>query len=562
MDDRVWHKFYDEGVPKEVDFEDTTLPQFLERAVERYGDRPALIFFNARLSYRQLKDQVDRLATALAEMGVGRDSRVALQMPNLPQMVIGYYAILSLGAKAVPTNPLYTPREIEHQWRDAGCSVAIVSDFIYEGRIKQIRDQLPIDHYIIASIPEYMRFPLNFLAPLKLKKQQPPLVAKVAPGPGIRFFRKLVAATEPRPPSAEIGMDDIATLLYTGGTTGLSKGAVLTHRNLSYNVQQLMSWTTKLEPGREVVLTALPLFHSYGLTVSMNFGIAMGAALVLLPNPRDIPTMIKTLAKHRVTMAPAVPAMYTAIVQFPDIKKYDLSSIKTCNSGSAPLPVEILRRFEEMTGGKITEGFGLTETSPVTHSNPIYGTRKVGSIGVPFPSTDAKIVDAEDGVTELSTGEVGELIITGPQVMQGYLNKPEETANVIRNGWLYTGDLARVDEDGFCFIEGRKKDMIICSGYNVYPDEIDRVLMDHPALLEAGTIGIPHEKRGETVKSFVVLRPGKTVTADELTDYCREYLAPYKIPRSIEFRDALPKSSVLKILRRQLREEELAKAGR
>jgi long-chain acyl-CoA synthetase len=287
----------------------------------------------------------------------------------------------------------------------------------------------------------------------------------------------------------------------------------------------------------------------------MNLGISLAAALVLLPNPRDVPAIIKAISKHRVTLAPAVPATYNAIIQHPDVRKADLSSVKMCNSGSAPLPVEVLERFEEITGGKITEGFGLTETSPVTHSNPIE-TRKVGSIGVPLPSTDAKIVDMEVGTRELPTEEVGELVLKGPQIMKGYWNRPDATAEMIRDGWLYTGDLARMDEDGFFFIEGRKKDMILCSGFNVYPDEIDRVLMGHDAVLEAATIGVPDEQRGETVKSFIVLEPGKQVTADEIIAHCRENLASYKVPRFIEFRDSLPKSSVLKILRRQLREEE------
>jgi long-chain acyl-CoA synthetase len=293
----------------------------------------------------------------------------------------------------------------------------------------------------------------------------------------------------------------------------------------------------------------------------MNLAVALAAANVLFPNPRDIPAIVKGILKHRVTLFPAVPATFQAICQYPGVEKLDLSCIKLCNSGSAPLPVEVLRRFEELTGSKISEGFGLTETSPVTHCNPLFGTRKVGSIGVPLPDTDAKVVDPENGTAECPPGEVGELIVRGPQVMRGYWKKPEETAQVIKNGWLYTGDLCRMDQDGFCFIVGRKKDMILCSGFNVYPDEIDRLLMSHPAILEAATIGIPDEKRGETVKSFVVLRPGHRLSAEEIQAYCRENLAPYKVPRLIEFRESLPRSSVLKILRRELRAQELAKRG-
>ncbi len=561
MQPRPWHRSYDEGVPPSIPFQDLTLPQWLERAAERYGDRPALIFQNYRLTYRQLKDQVDRLATALAGMGVGRATKVAIQLPNLPQFVIGYHAIQALGAVAVPTNPTYTPREIEHQWTDAECSVAILTDYIYQQRVKGLRDRLPVRQYIVASIPEYLRFPKNLLAPLKLKRQKPPLVARVAPASGVHFFRKLIEATPPHPPRVSVSLDDLSTLLYTGGTTGVSKGAALTHRNLSYNVQQLRNWFAQAEDGIEVLLGALPFFHSYGLTVSMNLSIMLGAANVLIPNPRDVPAIIRSVLRHRITLFPAVPATYQAICQYPDIQKLDLSSIKLCETGSAPLPVEVLHRFEELTGAKISEGYGLTETSPVTHSNPLYGTRKPGSIGVPLPDTDARVVDAEDGITVKPCREVGELIVRGPQVMQGYWKKPAETAQVLKDGWLYTGDLARVDEDGFYFIVGRKKDMILCSGFNVYPDEVDRVLMGHAAVLEAATIGIPDAKRGETVKSFVVLRPGHRLSAEELTAYCRENLAPFKVPRTIEFRDALPRSSVLKILRRELRAQELAKGG-
>ncbi len=561
MEPRVWHRSYDSGVPPSLEFQDLTLPQWLERAVRLHGDRPALIFLNRRLTYRELKDQVDRLATALAAMGVVRDSKVAIQLPNLPQFVIAYYAIQSLGAVAVPTNPTYTPREIEYQWNDSGCSVAVVADFVYENRVKAIREKVPVRHYIVASIPEYLRFPLSLLAPLKLKRQKPPLVARVAPGSNLHFFRALTRATTPRPPQVTVRMDDLSTLLYTGGTTGVSKGAALTHANLSRNLQQMRAWFFKADDGAEVMLGALPFFHSYGLTVSMNLAVRLAATNVLIPNPRDIPNIVNSVVKHRITLFPAVPATFQAICNYPNVNRLDLSSIKICNSGSAPLSVEVLNRFEGLTGGKISEGFGLTETSPVTHCNPLYGTRKVGSIGVPLPSTDAKAVDAETGITEMPANDVGELIIKGPQVMRGYWNKPAETSQMIRDGWLYTGDLCRIDEDGFCFIVGRKKDMILCSGFNVYPDEIDRVLMGHPAILEAATIGLPDAKRGETVKSYVVLRPGHRLTADEVLTYCRENLAPYKVPRAIEFRDALPRSSVLKILRRELRAQELVKMG-
>ena len=559
MEPRIWHRSYDSGVPPDIEFEEIPLPRVLDRSARAHGDAPAVIFLNCRLTYRQLKEEVDRFATALAGLGVTRDTRVAIQLPNLPQAVIAYYATLSLGAQAVMTNPLYVEREITHQWNDAGCAVAVVADFVFEGRIRGIRHELPVKRYIIASIPEYLRFPLNLLAPIKLRKTRPPSIAKVEPDEGIRFMKTLIRTTPPDPPKVALAMDDLALLQYTGGTTGLSKGAMLTHRNLSYNAQQVGAWFTDATPGREVCLAALPYFHVFGMTVSMNYPVLVAAAMVLMPNPRDISQMAKAIATHRVTMFPGVPAMFNAINNFPGVDTLDLSSVTSCFSGSAPLPNDVLERFERLTGSKIVEGFGLTETSPVTHTNPLKGTRKIGSIGVPVPGTDAKVVDLTDGLTEVPTGTEGELIIKGPQVMKGYWNNPDATRDMIRDGWLYTGDIANVDPDGYFFIVGRKKDMIIAGGYNIYPDEVDRVLMGHPAVLEAATIGLPDQERGETVKSFVVLKTGHAATTEEVLEYCRKELAAYKIPRQVEFRAELPKSAVLKILRRELREQELAK---
>jgi long-chain acyl-CoA synthetase len=548
MEKRVWHAFYDEGIPVTFPFAERTLPEALDRAAANCGDATALWFINRRMTYRELKDQVDRLATALARLGVVKGTRVAIQLPNLPQTVIAYYAALAAGAEVVMTNPLYVAREIEYQWFDSNCEVAILADFIWEHRVKPIREQLPVKHYIIASIPEYLSFPLNLLAPLKLKRMKPPSWARVHAGPGVHLFKKLVDGTPPNPPKVPVGLDDTAILQYTGGTTGVSKGAVLTHRNLSVNVQSVVAWLHLSEQSDEVVLAALPFFPIWA-----------ACTMVLLPNPRDIPAVVQAVTKRRITLFMGVPAMFAAINNFPGIEQVDISCVKSCFSGSAPLPVDVLQKFEALTGARIVEGFGLTETSPVTHGNPMRTVRKVGSIGIPFIETDSKIVDLETGTRDLPPGEDGELVIKGPQVMREYWNNPGETANVLRDGWLFTGDIARMDADGYFYIVGRKKDMIIVSGYNVYPDEVDGVLMRHPAVLEAASIGVPHEKRGESVKSFVVLRPGMTATAEEIVAYCREVLAPYKVPRAIEFRSELPKSPILKILRRELREQELAR---
>ncbi len=560
MEARVWHKFYDKSVPPSLVYEPLVLPERLARSAEAYPDAPALVFLGSRLTYRQLKDQVDRLATALAGLGVTRGTRVAIHLPNLPQTVIAYYATLSLGAQVVMTNPLYVERELEHQWNDAECRVAITADFLFQSRLRHIRSRLPVKDYVVASIPEYLPFPLRQLAPLKLRRMKPPAVASVAAAPGVHFFRKLVGATEPDPPAVEIALDDVAALQYTGGTTGVSKGAMLTHRNLSANVQQCITWL-HCTHGSEIVLSALPLFHVFGMTVCMNFPIGAAAAMVLLPNPRDIPELVKAVVKHRVTLFMGVPAMFHAINQFPGIERLDIRCVKSCFSGSAPLPTATLERFEALTGAHIVEGFGLTETSPVTHVNPMDGVRKAGSIGIPFPDTDCRVVDLETGARELPAGEAGELVIKGPQVMAGYWNMPEETAQVLRNGWLHTGDIATIDQDGYHWIVGRKKDMILASGYNVYPDEVDDVLLRHPAVLEAATIGVPDPKRGESIKSFVVLKPNEHATAEQIIAYCRSNLAAYKVPRLVEFRDSLPKSGILKVLRRELREQERAKTG-
>jgi long-chain acyl-CoA synthetase len=460
----------------------------------------------------------------------------------------------------VLTNPLYTPRELEHQWNDAGCTVAIVADFLFESVLRPIRAKLPIRHFVVASIPEYLRPPLAWFAPFALRKKKPrPLIAKVKPGEGIHRFRALIKRTAPAPPRVDVAFDDLAVLQYTGGTTGVSKGAMLTHRNLSANAQQVDAWFTGTEHGRETVLCALPLFHVFGMTLTMNWAIYAGATMILVPDPRDVAGLIHTIEKHRVTFFPAVPAMFNAISRFEGVAERDLTSVRLCVSGSAPLPRDVQERFESLSGSTIIEGYGLSETSPVTHANPVQGVRKIGTIGLPISSTDALIVDIDDATREKPRGEEGELLIHGPQVMPGYWKQPAETANCLRDGWLATGDLATIDADGYFRIVGRKKDLIIAGGYNVYPDEVDEVLTSHAAVLEAATIGVPDPRRGETVKSFVVLAAGGRATADELKDHCRANLAAYKVPAEIEFLDELPKSTVLKVLRRELRERELKK---
>jgi len=559
MERRTWHESYDEGVPVSLEYEELSLPAMLRRSGEQYADAPAIAFLNARLTYGQLWAEVRRFASSLRRLGVEPGTRVAIQLPNIPQAVIGYYAALLLGAEVVMTNPLYTPRELEHQWTDSSCKVAIVADFLYAPKVQPLREKVPVEHFILARIPEYLRFPLNLLAPLKLKSQEPPLIAPIPDEPNVHRFRDLAREGSLEGPWPEIDLDSPACLQYTGGTTGVSKGAVLTHRNLSWNIQQIHAWFRDVESGKEVMLTCLPLFHVFGMNVAMNWSVYSATKMVLVPNPRDIPLMIKNIVKHKVSIFPGVPAMFNAMNNTPGVEGQDLSSIKACFSGSAPIAIDVLERFEQMTGATIVEGFGMTETSPVTHVNPLFGQRKIGKIGVPISDTEARVVDVDSGQTELPAGQEGELVLRGPQVMQGYWGRPDETASTIKDGWLHTGDLATVDEDGYFAIVGRKKDMIIRGGYNVYPDEVDDVLMGHEGILEAATIGVPDEGKGELVKSFVVSQPGTSLTEDTVRDFCREHLAAYKVPSEVEFLEELPKSSVLKILRRELRDRELSR---
>lgn len=558
MEQRTWHRHYPAGTPPSIDYEERAIPDFLRETAQLTPDAPALAFFNRELSYRELDDHVSRFGRALAELGVKPGACVAVHLPNLPQTVIAYQAALAIGARVVLTNPLYTPHELEHQWNDAEIQVAVTADFLYDQTIAAARANLSPKHYVIASIPDYMRFPLNWLAPLKLRRSKPPTIAKVEYGDGVHSFQQLIESSAPDAPRPAIDLDEIAVLQYTGGTTGRAKGAELTHRNLSVNVQQCEQVLIGgSESQSEVMMCCLPLFHVFGMTVCMNLSLRIGALVVLQPNPRDIKELVKNLEERHVTIFPGVPALFNAINHFPRVDERDLSKLRICVSGSAPIADDVLHRFEQLTSSRILEGFGLSETSPVTHVNPLSGLRKIGSIGVPVPDTDARIVDPDDGVTELPVGEVGELLLKGPQVMRGYWKQPEQTADALKNGWFHTGDLASIDEDGFFRIEGRMKDMINCNGLKVYPDEVDNVLMSHPKILEAATIGVPHPRRIETVKSFIVLQPGAELGEDEIREYCAKDLAKYKIPDEIEFLDELPKSNVLKVLRRELRDREL-----
>ncbi|MFT4711111.1 MAG: long-chain acyl-CoA synthetase [Planctomycetota bacterium] len=557
MESRVWHKQYDDGVPVEIDFEDVTIPEFLDRTAAKFGDRPAMFFMNKEISYREFAQLVNDMAVALKGLGVKEGSRVAIQMPNMPPTVIAYYAAMKLGAEVVLTNPLYTPREIEHQWNDAACEFAFVADFIFDQTVSGMRDQLGIKHFIVAGIADYLGFPLNFLAPIKLKKQSPPLAAKVPETDTVHDFKKLIKRASGTVATVKRDMESIAVLQYTGGTTGVSKGAVLTHRNLSCNIQQIDNWFVGNDHGHEVILTALPIFHVFGMTACMNWSVYSGAAMAIVPNPRDFKALVDVTVKRKVTLFLAVPAIFNALNHYPGIEDHDLSSVKFCFSGSAPLPLDTMEQFTKLTGSVIVEGFGMSETSPGTHVAPLGGTFKPGSVGIPVSNTDSRIVGIDDPTIEMPIGEEGELVVRGPQVMRGYWNRDDETEKTIINGWLHTGDLATMDEDGYFYIVGRKKDMINASGFKVFPDEVDKVLASHQKIVEAATIGVPDDCRTETVKSFIVLKPGETMTREEVRSFCEGLMAPYKIPYEVEFIEEIPKSTVMKVLRRELRDMEI-----
>lgn len=537
---RPWLKNYEPGVPHSIDYPEVPLYQFLDDSAKNYPDNTATIFDGAKLTYKELQSQVNRFARALGELGVKKGDRVAIILPNCPQAVISYYGALRAGAIVVETNPLYVERELAYQFNDSGAQSAVVLDLLWP-RVKNVREKTKLRNIIITSLSEY--------------KED----VKVKPQEGCLSFKDLIEKAPEEAPKVKIAPEDVALFQYTGGTTGTSKGVMLTHRNLVCNAIQVGNWFPDLKPGQEIILSALPFFHVYGMTCSMNVSILMGGPMVLIWNPRDIKGILEAADKHKPTFFTGVPTLYVAIENFPDVKKYNISSIRGCFSGAAPLPVEVIRKFEELTGGRLVEGYGLTEASPVTHTNPFRGTVKAGSIGIPYPDTDCKIVDIETGKRELEVGQAGELCIRGPQVMKGYWNKPHETKDALRDGWLYTGDIAKMDEDGYFYIVDRKKDMIIAGGYNIYPREIDEVLYSHPKVLDAVAVGIPDPYRGETVKAYIVLKEGQSATEEEIIEFCKKNLAVYKVPKLIEFRKELPKTLVGKVLRRILREEEMRK---
>ncbi|TMK82941.1 MAG: long-chain fatty acid--CoA ligase [Actinobacteria bacterium] len=559
--DRIWVKSYPPGVSDTIELPEEPVTALLDEAVRQFPNNIATDFEGQTLTYAQLGQAVDKFASVLRDLGVGKGTRVGTLLPNLPQNVITYYAALRLGGIMVENNPLYTERELEHQLNDAGVEVLVVMDQMYP-KIKEIRNELPkLREVIVTNVFDAFKGIKAVLGPMTKKGKS--VIAPVPRSEPVKFWKDVMrtakGGVQQTPVNAK---EDLALLQYTGGTTGVSKGVMLTHFNLVANCAQARAWFTDAEPGKEVVLIALPLFHSYGQTVCMNVGIMLAGKLVLEPNPRDLPAVLHTIGRTKPTIFPGVPTLYANLLAHPKLKETDMSSIRLCFSGAAPLPVEVQEQWEKVTGGRLVEGYGLSETSPIATGNPLYGKRKIGTIGLPVPETDIKLVDIDDPSKEVPAPGPGELCIKGPQVMQGYWNRPDETEEVLRDGWLYSGDIAEVDEDGFFKIVDRKKDMIIVGGFNVYPRDVEEILYQNPKVLEAAVIGKPNPRSGETVKAFIVLKPGEKMDNDEINKFMRENLTAYKVPKEYEFVADLPKTMVGKVLRRALVEQEKAKQAK
>jgi len=554
-EDKCWLISYEKGVPEKFNYEDICLPKILERTAAKFPNKMALLFEGYKMTYREFNDMVNRFAAALHSFDIKEGDSVAILLPNLIPCVVAYYAILKIGGIAVMNNPLYSDRELIHQFNDSGSKSLITIDLL-GNRMIDVRPKTKIKQIIYTSIGDYLPFPKNLLFPLVAKKKN--LAADVKSSANVYKWKDVLAKGSQDPPEVELSFDDVAMYQYTGGTTGVSKGVMLTHGNLSKQVQQLGAWFPAFD-SNEMMLGALPFFHVFGLTTSMNLAIYLGWGNILVPKPQPEP-LIQAIRKFKPTFVPLVPTMYIGILNHPHIDNIDLTSIKGCFSGSAPLPLEVIRDFENKTGAVIVEGYGLTESSPVTHVNPFSGgKRKVGSIGIPISDTECRIVDLVDGDTDVPIGEPGEIIVKGPQVMKGYWNRPEETASTLTDGWLHTGDIGKMDEEGYFYIVDRKKDMILSGGLNVYPRDIEEVFYENPKVQEAAAIGIPHPSRGESVKVFVALKEGETATQEELIEYCKDKIAKFKLPTEIEFRNELPKTNVGKILKKDLRAEEMVK---
>jgi long-chain acyl-CoA synthetase len=549
---KPWLKNYDPEVPSSIDYPKINIYEFLDNSANDFGSRTAIWFMKNKISYKKLKELSERLATALVDLGVKKGDVVALLIPNFPQFIISYYGILKAGAIVTAVSVLNTEHELAYQLNDSGAEIIIAWDNQIE-KIQKIKDKTRLRHVIITNVFDY-----SPMAP-----RNPPEIS------GTKQFLNLLANTKPNPPKFKSDVNDIACLQYTGGTTGLPKGAMLTHRNIVSNCVAVGIWGgDEFRRGKETILTNLPLFHIYGQTVCMNLHIYMGSTIALNPDARDQKSLFEVIKQTSPTMFPGVPTMYMRLLERDDLEDYakDIRSIRVCNTGAAAMPPEVLKEFEERTGGIILEGYGMTEASPVVTTNPFIGERKIGSIGMPIPDTIVRIVDIDDYTKILPLGESGELFVNGPQVMKGYWNKPEATADQIKDGWLLTGDIGKMDEDGYFYIVDRKKDMINVSGFKVYPRELEDCLFEHEAVENAAVIGVPDPNLpgSERVKAYIVLKDGyqeSEETEAEIKEFCREAVAPYKVPKFIEFRKELPETLVGKVLRKDLKDIEARRRG-
>ncbi len=550
-----WDRSYPPGVDWNAALAARPLAALLDEAADRFADRPFLDFLGRRSTYRAVAGLVDRAARGLQEAGVGKGVRVGLFLPNTPYYVIGYFAVLKAGGTVVNFNPLYAERELVHQIADSGIEIMITLDLaILYDKMARLLGQAQLKRLVICPMAGILPFPKNLLFPIAKRAE----VARIPADERHIPFRRLIANDgRPRPVAID-PQKDVAVLQYTGGTTGVPKGAMLTHANLYANTDQSSLWFHGARPGAERMLGVLPFFHVFAMTVVMNLSIRLGAEIILLPR-FDLDQVMETIHKKRPTLFPAVPTIYTAINHHKDLARYDLSSIRYCLSGGAPLPVEVKETFERNTGCVLVEGYGLSESSPVATANPIVGVNKAGSIGLPLPGTVVEIVSLEEPRRVLPPGEKGELCIRGPQVMKGYWGRPEETALTLVGGRLHTGDVAIMDEDGYTFIVDRIKDMILCSGFNVYPRNVEEAIYLHPAVAECVVAGIPDEYRGQTVKAYVRLDEGRSLGREELLDFLKDKLSPIEMPKVVEFRDELPKTMIGKLSRKALMDEEEAR---
>lgn len=564
MESKPWTARYDPQIPTSLaPYPSHGFHEYLEQSAARYPDSPCTLFKGRVMTYREMNAQADRLAAALAALGVNKGDRVGLLIPNTPQFVMAFYGVLKAGAIVVATNPLYTPHEMEHQLRDAGVETVIVMGNFY-GRICEVRARTAIKRVIVTNLKEQLPPQLAVMFALLKERKDGHRVDRLEPGDV--WLKDLLARHRPEErPAVTVTGDDIAIFQYSGGTTGVPKGAIALHRNLVANTIQNATWIHVMRPGASRILMAIPLFHVYGMVAGMGLAISQACSLIMVPNPRDIVDVLISIHKYRPELFPAVPAMFNAISRHPDVLagKYDLRSIRACISGSAPLLAEIKERFERVTGGTVVEGFGMSETPTATHCNPLSGLNKAGSIGLPYPDVEVRVVSLADGISEVAPGEEGELVLRGPQVFAGYWNMPSETELTLRpdpagqgGPWLYTGDIVRMDDDGYFYIVDRKKELIKSGGFQVWPREVEEVLIQHPAVREVAVAGVPDADGNERVMAWVVLNDGAQVGEEDLRQFARGELTGYKVPRHVLFRKELPRTTVGKLLRRKLVQEE------